>query len=92
MRAIRAIVCLAACIALAPSAAQEPNHRELLAAFEKQVKATAATAGPSIACVVVSRSEFYPKSPGAADLPGTPARSQNQRSTPSSQPPIASPA
>jgi serine protease Do len=71
MRALRAIVCLAACVAFAlDAAAQEPTYPELLRAFEKQVQDTARTAGPSIACVVVSRSEFYPKTPGAEGVPG----------------------
>ena len=60
----------------APSAAQdkkEPTSAELLAAFQKQLKATAATAAPSIACVVVSRSEHYPKPKfvrGVEEIPG----------------------
>ena len=71
MRAVRAIVCLAACLAAVPaSRAQESESRKLLDAFEKQLQETARTAAPSIACVVVSRSEFYPKTPGAADVPG----------------------
>ena len=53
-----------------PASAQEPTQRELLAAIEKQLKTTAATAGPSIACVVVSRSEHYPKPPSSGDMPG----------------------
>jgi serine protease Do len=47
---------------LLPAAAHadEPKHRELLEAFQKQLAAVAFEAGPSIACVVVSRSELYP--------------------------------
>src|SRR6478672_11092428 len=50
--------------------ADEPRPRELLEAFQKQLATAAATAGPSIACIVVSRSEHYPKIPGQADTPG----------------------
>ncbi len=48
--------------------AQEPTRRELLDAFEKQLKQVATTAGPTIACIVVSRSDQYPKPAG--DTPG----------------------
>ncbi len=65
MRAICGLALLAACsVALG----DEPNQRELLAAVQKQLKDTAATAGASIATIVVSRSEHYPKA--AADTPG----------------------
>jgi serine protease Do len=47
----------------------EPNHRELLAAVEKQLRDTATTVGPSIATIVVSRSELYPKAE-KSDTPG----------------------
>lgn len=47
-----------------------PNAREWLAAVEKQLKSTCETAGPCVGCVVVSRSDRYPKVPGAADQPG----------------------
>jgi serine protease Do len=70
MRYVCGIVMFALCFT-GPASAQEPTHRELLAAFEKQLKATAATAGPSIACVVVSRSDRYPKPKAPADTPGT---------------------
>lgn len=39
----------------------EPTQKELLAAFELKLKAVAESAGPSVACVVVSRSDAYPK-------------------------------
>lgn len=45
----------------APATAQEPTHSQLLAAFEKKLQQTAARVGPSIACVVASRSNRYPK-------------------------------
>jgi serine protease Do len=50
--------------------ADEPKARDVLEAFQKQLATAAATAGPSIACIVVSRSEHYPKIPGQADTPG----------------------
>jgi serine protease Do len=61
---------LSALVAVLPATGQEPNHRDLLNAFEKQLKAVVATSGPSIATVVVSRSEQYPKARGADDTPG----------------------
>lgn len=51
-----------------PAPAQEPTRRDLLAAVEKRLQEAAETAGPSIACVVVSRSDRYPKP--AAETPG----------------------
>lgn len=68
MRAVCGLVLLAACAA-PPARGQEPNAKQLLAAVEKQLKDSAAAAGPSIATVVVSRSERYPKSTNA-DAPG----------------------
>lgn len=51
-----------ACLALAaPVRADEPNARAYLEAVEKQLKAVHEKAGASVACVVVSRSELYPK-------------------------------
>jgi serine protease Do len=50
--------------------ADEPKHRDLLEAFQKQLATATAAAGPSIACVVVSRSEYYPKDPSADKTPG----------------------
>jgi serine protease Do len=71
MLAFRGIVLLAGCAALIPAAdAQEPTRSDLLVAIERQLKDTAATAGPSIACIVVSRSEFYPKTPNPTNTPG----------------------
>jgi serine protease Do len=64
-------VTLVAAITLASALpAQEPTKPDLLVAIERQLKAAAETAGPSVGCVVVSRSDRYPKVPGAADQPG----------------------
>jgi len=52
-----------------PIRAQEPNRRELLQAVEERLKQTIQTAGPSVAAVVVSRSEHYPRVPGD-EVPG----------------------
>ena len=60
---------LAALAALLPGRAAEPTKPELLQAIEKQLKAIHETAGPAVACVVVSRSELYPK-PAKALQPG----------------------
>ena len=61
-------------LALAASAlalpAQEPTHKELLLAVERQLQSLNETAGPGVACVVVSRSEQYPKAASAEDVPG----------------------
>lgn len=50
--------------------AQEPTKADLLRAVEKQLQAAHETAGPSVACVVVSRSDRYPPRP-STDAPGT---------------------
>lgn len=68
MRVVVGLALLAAPLALAP--AGEPTQRELLEAVEKQLKAVAEKAGPSVACVVVSRSESYPKPAAPPDYPG----------------------
>jgi serine protease Do len=67
MRCVRALVVLGFFL---PAAARgdEPKHRELLEAFQKQLATVAIESGPSIACVVVSRSEHYP--PVKSDTPG----------------------
>ncbi len=73
MQLARGIVLLAGCaIILPPVNGKQPERedRALLAAFERQLKDTAATAGPSIATIVVSRSELYPKVAGMGDVPG----------------------
>ncbi len=46
---------------LANGTAAEPTQRELLEAVERQLKAVHEKAGPAMACVVVSRSEKYPR-------------------------------
>jgi serine protease Do len=65
------VLLIATILSPAPAAGQEPTRRQLLDAFEKQLAETAAKAGPGVACVVVSRSEHYPK---AADAGGTPGK------------------
>ncbi|HEY1190246.1 MAG TPA: PDZ domain-containing protein [Gemmata sp.] len=53
----------------APAArGQEPTKNDLLRAVEKQLRAAHEAAGPCVACVVVSRSDQYPKPPGG--VPG----------------------
>ncbi len=49
--------------------AQEPTKSDLVTAVERQLKAANEVAGPCVACVVVSRSDRYPKG-GTADPPG----------------------
>jgi serine protease Do len=44
--------------------AREPTKQELLQAVEKQLKATSDTAGPAVGCIVVSKSDRYPKLTG----------------------------
>jgi serine protease Do len=71
MRALRGLVLLAGFATTLPIAkGEEPDYRKLLEAVEAQLKETAATAGPSIACVVVSRSDFYPKPVNPNNTPG----------------------
>jgi serine protease Do len=50
--------------------AREPTKQDLLVAFEKQLKGANETAGPAVACVVVSKSDRYPKMAGSPDAPG----------------------
>lgn len=45
----------------------EPNQRQLLEAFQKQLQAAIESAGPSVVTVIASRSDRYP--PLAADTP-----------------------
>ena len=59
---------LASLAAAAPAA--EPPKAELLAAVEKQLKAAHEKAGPCVACVVVSRSDRYPKAAADPQRPG----------------------
>lgn len=70
MRTICGLAVLAACVGIgALGAADEPRADELLAAVQKKLKDAVALAGPSVATVVVSRSEHYPK-PDKSDVPG----------------------
>ncbi|MBA4188812.1 MAG: hypothetical protein C0467_12505 [Planctomycetaceae bacterium] len=70
MRVHCGLALLAVCAGLGTHArGDEPKYVDLLAAVQKQLKDTVATAGPSIATIVVSRSEHYPKA-GPADTPG----------------------
>lgn len=67
MRVVAGTALLFALLVPLPSApAAEPTAQELLAAVERQMRAVSDTAGPCVACVVVSRSELYPKLPGPA--------------------------
>lgn len=54
----------------APAPAADPPRQELLLAAEKQLKAAAESAGPAVACVVVSRSDRYPRPEQEPDTPG----------------------
>ncbi len=49
--------------------AREPTKQEFLAEVEKKLRATSERVGPAVACVVVSRSDRYPKAAGG-DPPG----------------------
>jgi serine protease Do len=68
---MRAAVTLVAALALAAAlpAREPPTKDALLVAIEKQLRAAAESAGPSVGCVVASRSDRYPKAPGP-DVPG----------------------
>lgn len=61
MRVTAGLLALASAAALAPGRAAEPTQRDLLEAVERQLKAVHEAAGPGVACVVVSRSDKYPK-------------------------------
>src|SRR4051812_41236363 len=50
--------------------AAEPTADELFKAVERHLKTVAESAGPSVACVVVSRSDAYPKPEASPDRPG----------------------
>lgn len=55
----------------APAHAQDSKiEREAVEALQRQFKIAAEVASPCIACVVVSRSEHYPKTPNPGDVPG----------------------
>lgn len=62
-------VVLVALLAAVPVLAQ-PGPRELLDAYERQLKALNETAGPAVGCVVVSRSDKYPAPAKLPDYPG----------------------
>ncbi|HYH68536.1 MAG TPA: trypsin-like peptidase domain-containing protein, partial [Urbifossiella sp.] len=62
-------VLLAALVGALPVLAQ-PGPRDLLDAYEKQLKALHETAGPAVGCVVVSRSDKYPAPAKLPDYPG----------------------
>ncbi|QJW92601.1 trypsin-like peptidase domain-containing protein [Frigoriglobus tundricola] len=49
--------------------AREPTKQEFLAEVEKKLRATTEQAGPAVACVVVSKSDRYPKA-ASGDPPG----------------------
>ena len=70
MRVVVAIAVLAALLpAVLPRAASaEPTAQELLAAFELRLKAVSESAGPSVVCVVVSRSDAYPRPDSSAQF------------------------
>jgi serine protease Do len=68
MRAASTVALVAALAAAAP-AQEPPKPADLLVAVEKQLRAAAETAGPCVGCVVVSRSDRYPK-PVGPEVPG----------------------
>jgi serine protease Do len=53
-----------------PPKIEEAKYRDVLEQFQKQFKIAAETAEPSIATIVVSRSEHYPKNANPGDIPG----------------------
>src|SRR3954453_21655832 len=68
-----AILGLLVLVVGAPGPAAPPPDREVVDAFQKQLKEVTETVGPSVVCVVVSRSEHYPKPekpPGPGQLGG----------------------
>jgi serine protease Do len=69
MRLVAGFAVLTSLVPVVRTAADPPNDREVRDAIEKQLKGTLATAGPSVVCVVVSRSEKYPK-PDGPPVPG----------------------
>lgn len=72
MRVVVAIAVLSALLlpVVSRAASAEPTEKELLAAFESKLKAVSESAGPSVVCVVVSRSDTYPRPDSSADRPG----------------------
>lgn len=67
MRAAAALIAALALAAALP-AREPPARPDLLAAIEKQLRTATESVGPSVACVVVSRSDRYPKP--TDDAPG----------------------
>jgi serine protease Do len=59
-------------IVQAPVHAQVPKktEREIVEAYQKQLRIAAAIASPSVACIIVSRSEYYPKIANPGDVSG----------------------
>src|SRR5579883_280024 len=55
---------------IAGTSGEEPTKQDLLQAIEKQLKSANETAGPCVVCIVVSRSDRYPKLVSASDVPG----------------------
>jgi serine protease Do len=69
MRVVGAtLLALSALAAASPAA--DTARPDLLPAVEKQLKAAAEKAGPCVACVVVSRSDRYPKAANEVGAPG----------------------
>ena len=64
------VTLFAALTLVAALPAREPTKPQLLVEIEKQLRAASETAGPCVGCVVVSKSDRYPKAPGTADQPG----------------------
>lgn len=67
MRVLPGVLALLAATQAPPA---EPTQRDLLEAVERHLKAVHETAGPAMACVVVSRSDQYPKPATPPDYPG----------------------
>ncbi len=63
---VLALAALIAAIVPLGSDAQENRSRQILEAFQQQLKVVAEKAGPSIVGIVASRSEHYPPPPAAA--------------------------
>lgn len=71
MRTLSGFLALATlALGVAPGRTDEPTQRDLLEAIERHLKAAHEAAGPAVACVVVSRSDKYPRAAKAPDHPG----------------------
>ena len=77
MRFLFGLVLFVSCaLAVTTAQTQEPlpskvaTQRELLKKFQAQLNLAANTVAPSVACIVVSRSDRYPKSNNSPDTPG----------------------